>query len=60
MGEFIDKAKGAVNEAIGKTKSAAGTNNNDPDLKAEGDAQTLKGDAQQLKGDIKGKFGNKL
>jgi len=31
MGEFIDKAKGAANEAIGKAKVAAGQKTDNPD-----------------------------
>lgn len=58
MGELIDKAKGAVNEAIGKGKEMAGRANNDPSLEAEGDAQQLKGKGQKLKGSVKGALGN--
>lgn len=50
MGEFVDKVKGNINEAIGKAKQ----NSSDPDTKAEGAAQELKGKGQQLKGDVKG------
>ena len=50
MGEFIDKAKGAVNNAVGKAKQES----NNPDVRAEGDRQELKGDVQNTKGKIKG------
>lgn len=60
MGELIDKAKGAANEAIGRGKQALGDHNRDPDQKAEGQAQELKGKGQQLKGSVKGALGNKV
>jgi uncharacterized protein YjbJ (UPF0337 family) len=60
MGEFIDKAKGAANEAIGKAKVAVGEQTNDAELVAKGGAQELKGKAQQVAGDVKGKLGNKF
>ena len=50
MGEFVDKAKGAVNNAVGKAKQES----NNPDVRAEGDRQELKGDVQNTKGKIKG------
>ncbi len=50
MGEFVDKAKGAVNNAVGKAKQES----NNPDVRAEGDRQELKGDVQTTKGKIKG------
>ena len=60
MGEFIDKAKGAANEAIGKAKVAAGKQMDDPEIVAKGAVQELKGKAQQVAGDVKGKLGNKF
>lgn len=60
MGEFIDKAKGAANEAIGKSKVAVGKQMDDPKIVAKGAAQELKGKAQQVAGDVKGKLGNKF
>ena len=60
MGEFIDKAKGAANEAIGKTKVAVGKQTNDADTVAKGSAQQLKGKGQKVVGDVKGKLGNDL
>ena len=58
MGEFIDKAKGAANEAIGKTKVAVGKQTNDSEAVAEGSAQELKGKGQKVVGGVKGKLGN--
>ena len=56
MGEFVDKIKGNVNEAIGKAKQ----HSNDPDTKAEGAAQEAKGKAQQFKGNVKGALGDDI
>ncbi|MDT0575336.1 CsbD family protein [Croceicoccus sp. F390] len=50
MGEFTDKVKGNVNEAIGKAKQQS----NDPDTRAEGAGQETKGKGEQLKGKVKG------
>jgi len=60
MGEFIDKAKGATNEAIGKAKIAAGRKADKPGLIAKGAKQQSKGKAQKLAGAVKGAFGDKL
>ncbi len=60
MGEFIDKAKGAANEMIGKTKVAIGERVDDSTIVAKGAAQQIKGKAQQVAGDVKGKLGNKF
>ncbi|MFW2830412.1 CsbD family protein [Sphingomonas sp. ID0503] len=60
MGEFIDKVKGATNEAVGQVKQAIGKNNNDPDLAADGAAQETKGNAQQVKGSVKGALGDTI
>ncbi|MBA3897395.1 MAG: CsbD family protein, partial [Sphingomonadaceae bacterium] len=46
MGELTDKIKGGVNEAIGKVKRES----NNPDTRAEGDAQEAKGDLQKKVG----------
>ena len=48
MSEFIDKAKGAANEAIGKAKVAIGEQTNNNDLIVKGGAQQAKGHAQIL------------
>jgi len=51
-----DKAKGIANEVAGALKQRS----NDPDTRAEGDAQETKGEAQNLKGKVEGFFGNKV
>ena len=56
MGEFVDKVKGNVNEAIGKVKRQS----DDPETRAEGDMQEAKGDLQKAAGTVKGAFGNKI
>ena len=56
MGEFTDKLKGNINEAVGKAKQQS----NDPETRDEGAKQELKGDAQQIKGAVKGALGNKI
>jgi uncharacterized protein YjbJ (UPF0337 family) len=60
MGELIDKAKGAVNDAIGKGKEAQGRRTGDADLAAEGQGQQLKGKGQKVKGAIKGALGDDI
>ena len=55
MGELIDKAKGAINNAVGNAKQESA----DPDVRAEGADQELKGNVQNTKGKIKGAI-NKL
>jgi uncharacterized protein YjbJ (UPF0337 family) len=60
MGEFIDKAKGAANEAIGKAKVAVGKRADEPELVVKGAAQEVKGKAQQAIGTVKGKLGDKV
>lgn len=60
MGEFIDKAKGTANEAIGKAKVTAGQRTDRPDLIAKGAQQQVKGHAQKLAGAIKGAAGDKI
>ncbi|WP_010164077.1 MULTISPECIES: CsbD family protein [unclassified Sphingomonas] len=56
MGEFIDKIKGNVNEAIGKAKQES----NNPETQADGAAQEAKGKAQQLGGKVKGALGDDI
>ena len=60
MGEFIDKAKGTANEAIGKTKVALGKETESPELIAKGLAQEAKGKTEKIIGEAKGLLGNKL
>lgn len=60
MGEFTDKVSAAANKAVGSVKEALGDNNNDADMKAEGEAQQLKGTGQDVKGSIKGALGDKI
>lgn len=60
MGEFKDKSKGAANEAIGKTKAAAGRAIDNPELVAKGTAQQAKGKAQNVAGSVKGALGDKV
>ncbi len=60
MGEFTDKAKGAANVAIGKTKAAAGRATDNPELVVKGAAQQSKGKAQRFTGAIKGALGDKI
>ena len=50
MGEFTDKVKGNVNEAVGQAKQ----NSDDPETRDEGAGQEVKGKAQQLEGAVKG------
>ena len=59
MSEFIDKAKGAANEAIGKVKVALGEQTNNTDLIIEGVTQEAKGHAQQVTGEAKALLGEK-
>lgn len=56
MGEFVDKVKGNVNEAIGKAKQKS----DNPDTQAEGQAQEAKGKAQQFGGKVKGALGDDI
>ena len=60
MGELTDKAKAAGNKAAGSIKSGLGEAANDPNLKAEGEAQKAKGTAQDISGTIKGKLGDDI
>lgn len=64
MGEFVDKLKGNLNEAVGKTKRAMADKDpatrtaEDDRLEAEGAGQELKGKGQQFMGKVKGALGN--
>ena len=49
MGEYKDRAKGAVDETMGKAKRAVGEALDRPDIKAAGDRQEAKGYAEKLK-----------
>ena len=60
MGEFIDKAKGTANEAIGKAKVAFGENTDNAQLVAKGLTQEAKGHAEKIIGSAKGVLGDKL
>ncbi len=60
MGEFKDKAKGVANEALGKTKAAAGRATDNPELIAKGKAQQVKGKTQKAAGAVKGALGDKV
>lgn len=60
MGEFIDKAKGAANEAIGKAKVAAGQRIDNSDMIIDGAEQQNRGKAQKVAGAVKGLLGDKL
>lgn len=50
MSEFENRAKGVIDETIGKAKRAFGDATNREDIRAEGDAQEAKGDAEKLVG----------
>lgn len=54
MGEFKDRAKGAVDETVGKAKRAMGDATDNPKLQAEGDIQETKGNAETVLGKVKG------
>lgn len=54
MGEFTDRAKGAIDETVGKAKRAIGEATDNPKLKLEGDIQEAKGDAETALGKVKG------
>ncbi len=60
MGEMIDKAKGAVNQAIGKGKEELGRATDNDKLVAEGKVQQIKGAGQKVKGAVKGALGDKV
>lgn len=54
MSEFTDKAKGLVNEAVGKGKQGIGEMTGSEKTRAEGAAQEAKGHTQKAVGDAKG------
>jgi len=56
MGEFKDKIKGNINEAIGKAKQQS----DDPETRNEGAAQEAKGKGQQFVGKVKGALGDDI
>lgn len=60
MGEFIDKAKGAANEAMGKAKVAVGEQTDSAEMIAKGLKQQAKGGAQKVAGAVKGAMGDKF
>ena len=60
MGEFVDKVKGAANEAVGKTKVAVGKGTDHPKMVAKGLVQEAKGKAQSAMGAVKGKLGDRF
>jgi uncharacterized protein YjbJ (UPF0337 family) len=60
MGEFIDKAKGAANEAIGKAKVTVGQKTDSTELIIEGAEQQAKGQVQKIVGAAKGVLGDKI
>lgn len=60
MGEYKDKAKGAVNQAIGNAKVAIGKQTDNADLVAEGVGQDFKGKVQSAMGAAKGKLKHRL
>lgn len=66
MGELVDKIKGNVNEAVGKTKQAmadkdpATRSAADDRLEAEGAGQEMKGKGQQFMGKVKGALGDDI
>ena len=59
MSEFINKAKGIANEALGKAKVTIGQNNDNPGLIIEGAGQEAKGKAQKLTGLVEGALAEK-
>ena len=60
MGEFIDKAKGVANEALGRAKVAAGQKTDNPKMIIKGAEQQSKGKAQKVVGAVKGMLGDTL
>lgn len=60
MGEFVDKVKGAANQAIGEAKVAVGKSTDHPEMVVKGMAQKTKGKTQSAIGTVKGKFGDRL
>ncbi len=56
MGEFTDKLKGTVKEAVGEAKQQS----RDPATRAEGRADKIDGKTDKLKGSIKGALGDDI
>ncbi|MEO6040290.1 MAG: CsbD family protein [Croceibacterium sp.] len=56
MGELKDRAKGAVNRAVGGAKQESAN----PETRAEGRAQQRKGEGQDVVGKIKGALGDDI
>ncbi len=56
MGEFTDKIKGAMNDAVGNVKQES----DNPETRAEGRDQEVKGEIQKKKGDVEGALGNDI
>jgi len=53
MGSTSDKAKGLINEGVGKAKQGIGKATDNERLQGEGFVQERKGEAQQLAGEAK-------
>lgn len=53
MGSTTDKAKGLMNEGVGKAKQGVGKMTDNGTLQGEGIAQERKGEAQQFAGKTK-------
>lgn len=56
MGEFTDKAKGNIKEALGEAKQ--GSRNSD--VRADGKAQKAEGKIDKAKGSVKGALGDRI
>jgi len=56
MGEFTDKAKGAVKKTVGSVKEGVGKATNNAELETKGKAQKVEGHVDDLKGTVKGKI----
>jgi uncharacterized protein YjbJ (UPF0337 family) len=56
MGEFTDKAKGTVKEAVGEAKQGS----SNPDVRADGRAQKTEGKIDKTKGKVKGALGDHI
>lgn len=56
MGEFIDKAKGAAKEAVGKVKQQS----SDPATRADGVKLEAEGKIDKAKGAVKGALGDRI
>lgn len=56
MGEFVDKIKGTIDEAIGKVKQ----HSDDPATRDEGAGQEVKGKGEEVVGKVKGVLGDDI